>query len=232
MAIAGSLLLPGLFPSCSKPGSLCIRLCGLANVVAPLVAEHRLYAHRLQWLRHMSSVPLWNVGSSWTSVQTYGPCIGRHTLNHQTTREALIHSLLHPTFHLIFSPLIMKAHGILGILLDIFDIAMEQVDPYSNEWTNDAQKDMSFTCFYPVPDFPHPTPHHQLEVSSIQSLTHVQLFVNPWNVACQASLSITNSQSLLKLMSIELVMPSNHLILCHPLLLLPSIFLSIRGLFK
>ena len=54
------------------------------------------------------------------------------------------------------------------------------------------------------------------------------LFATPWTAACQASLSITNSQSLLKLMSIELVMPSNHLILCHPLLLLPSIFPSIR----
>ena len=64
--------------------------------------------------------------------------------------------------------------------------------------------------------------------SSVQSLSHVQLFVTPWTAALQASLSITNSQSLLKLMSIELVMPSNHLILCHPLLLLPSIFPSIR----
>ena len=60
------------------------------------------------------------------------------------------------------------------------------------------------------------------------SLSHVQLFATPWTAACQASLSITNSQSLLKLMSIESVMPSNHLILCHPLLLLSSIFLSIR----
>ena len=56
----------------------------------------------------------------------------------------------------------------------------------------------------------------------------VQLFVTSWTAACQASLSITNSQSLLKLMSIKSVMPSNHLILCHPLLLLPSIFPSIR----
>ena len=53
--------------------------------------------------------------------------------------------------------------------------------------------------------------------------------MTPWTAACQASLSITNSQSLLKLMSIKSVMPSNHLILCHPLLLLPSIFPSIRG---
>ena len=58
-------------------------------------------------------------------------------------------------------------------------------------------------------------------------LSCVQLFATPWIAARQASLSITNSRRLLKLMSIELVMPSNHLILCHPLLLLPSIFLSI-----
>ena len=65
-------------------------------------------------------------------------------------------------------------------------------------------------------------------ISSVQSLSHVQLFATPWTVACQASLSITNSRSLLRLMSIELVMPSNHLILCHPLLILPSIFPSIK----
>ena len=62
----------------------------------------------------------------------------------------------------------------------------------------------------------------------VQSLSCVQLFVTPWTVALQASLSITNSWSLLKHMSIESVMPSGHLILCHPLLLLPSIFPSIR----
>ena len=61
----------------------------------------------------------------------------------------------------------------------------------------------------------------------VQSLSHVRFFVTPWTVAHQASLSITNSRSLLKLISIELVTPSNHLILCHPLLL-PSIFPSIR----
>ena len=64
-------------------------------------------------------------------------------------------------------------------------------------------------------------------VSSVQ-LSCVQLFATPWTAACQASLSITNSQSLLKLMSIESVMPPNHLILCCPLLLLPSIFPSNR----
>ena len=67
-----------------------------------------------------------------------------------------------------------------------------------------------------------------VQISSVQSLSHVRLFVTPWTTAHQASLSITNSQSLLKLISIELVMPSNHLILCLSLLLLPSIFPSIR----
>ena len=62
--------------------------------------------------------------------------------------------------------------------------------------------------------------------SSVQSLSHVRLFATPWASARQASLSITNCQSLLKLMSIKLVMPSNHLILCCPLRLLPSIFPS------
>ena len=65
-------------------------------------------------------------------------------------------------------------------------------------------------------------------LSSVQLLSHVQLFVTPWTAAHQASLSITNSQSLLKLMFIDSVMSSNHLILCCLLLLLPSIFPSIR----
>ena len=67
-----------------------------------------------------------------------------------------------------------------------------------------------------------------VQFSSVQLLSRVQLFVTPWTAAHQASLSITNCQSLLKLMSIESVMPSNHLLLCHPLLLLPLIFPSIR----
>ena len=76
--------------------------------------------------------------------------------------------------------------------------------------------------------------HHQgcrlpkSQFSSVQSLSHVRLFATSWTAARQTSLSITNSHSLPKLMSIESVMPSNHLILCHPLLLLPSIFPSIR----
>ena len=67
-----------------------------------------------------------------------------------------------------------------------------------------------------------------LSFSSVQSLSHVRLFVTPWTTARQASLSITNSWSLPKPLSIELVMPSNHLILCHPLLLLSSILPNIR----
>ena len=65
-------------------------------------------------------------------------------------------------------------------------------------------------------------------LNSVQSLSHVRLFATPRTAARQTSLSITNSQSLLKLMSIEFMMPSDHLILCHPLLLLPSVFPSIR----
>ena len=86
---------------------------------------------------------------------------------------------------------------------------------------------------------PHssPTPPPEVlfitKLSHSVSLSHVQLSVTRWTAACQASLSINNSQSLCKLMSIESVMPSNHLILCHPLLLLPSLNLSQhQGLFK
>ena len=67
-----------------------------------------------------------------------------------------------------------------------------------------------------------------ISFSSAQSLSRVRLFVTPWTAACQASLSITNSRSLPKPMSTEFMIPSNHLILCHPLLLLPSIFPRIR----
>ena len=69
---------------------------------------------------------------------------------------------------------------------------------------------------------------NSVQFSSVQLLSHVQLFTTPWIPACQDSLSITNSQSSLRLTSIESVMPSSHLILCHPLLLLPPIPPSIR----
>ena len=67
-----------------------------------------------------------------------------------------------------------------------------------------------------------------VQFSSFQSLSRIQLFMTPWTAACQDSLSITNSWSLFKLISMESMMPSNHFILCPPLLLLPSIFPSIR----
>ena len=70
--------------------------------------------------------------------------------------------------------------------------------------------------------------HQSVQFNSVQSLSHVQLSATPWIIACQASLSKPNSRSLLKLTSIESVMPSSHLILCHPLLLLPPIPSRIR----
>ena len=78
------------------------------------------------------------------------------------------------------------------------------------------------------PLFPQSSAPKGLSLVVVQSLSHVQLFATPWTAAHQVSLSFTISRSFFKLMSIELVMPSNHLVLCHPLLLLPSIFPSIR----
>ena len=90
-----------------------------------------------------------------------------------------------------------------------------------NKWM-DISLWLVFSKFLKTLRLPH------WKFSSIQSLSPVQLFVTPWTAARQASLSITNSWSTLKLMSIESVMPSNHFILCHPLFLLPSIFPSIN----
>ena len=87
---------------------------------------------------------------------------------------------------------------------------------------NPGMKSKSLTCPALASEF------FTIQFSSVQSLSHLPLFVIPWTAARQTSLTITNSWSLLKLMSIELVMLPNHLILCHLLLLLPSIFPSIR----
>ena len=81
---------------------------------------------------------------------------------------------------------------------------------------------------YISPVWPQQYSHSTCTSQTVQSLSHVRLFATPWTAACQASLSITNSWSLLKLMFIKSVMPSNHLILCRPLLLPPSIFPRIR----
>ena len=87
-----------------------------------------------------------------------------------------------------------------------------------------------FTQSLSFPSDHQPLSSGQADVafSSVQSLSRVRLFATPWTAARQASLSVTNSRILLRLMCIESVMPSNHLILCHPLLLLPSILPSIR----
>ena len=86
---------------------------------------------------------------------------------------------------------------------------------------------MSLGCWDLVPLPPRPA--QCASWSSAQSLSRVGLFVTPWTAACQASLSITNSRRLLKLMSIKSVMSTSHLVLCRPLLLLPSVFPSIRA---
>ena len=87
---------------------------------------------------------------------------------------------------------------------------------------------------YPRADFPWCLGFRTnfISLSLVQSLSHVLLSATPWTAACQASLSFTISQSLFKFMSIELMMASNHLILCHPLLLLPSILPSSQRLFQ
>ena len=98
----------------------------------------------------------------------------------------------------------------------------------------DPMAGLCVSVFFPINGTTgwHKLKHHlqkqHFPISSIQLLSRVQLFATPWTAACQASLSITNSQSLLKPMSIESVMPSNHLILCRPLFLPPSIFPNIR----
>ena len=91
-----------------------------------------------------------------------------------------------------------------------------------------AEQPLAGDCWIPPKKIPHVQEQRRSpNKRSVQSLSLIQLFATSWTAACQTSLSITNSWSLLKLMSIELVMPSNHLILCHRLLL-PSIFPSIR----
>ena len=105
------------------------------------------------------------------------------------------------------------------------------------KWLPDLKQFLSLSCSKSSMRLPSSPPRFLLaacrifeacQFSSVQSLSHVRLFVTPWTAARQASLSITNSRSPPKLMSIESVIPSSHLILCRPLLLPPSIFPSIR----
>ena len=94
--------------------------------------------------------------------------------------------------------------------------------------TQQCPKDWKRSVFISIPkkgNAKECSNYHKIALSSVQLLCHVQLFVTPWTTARQAFLSINNSRSLLKLMSVELVMPSNHFNLCHPLVLPSSIFL-------
>ena len=101
------------------------------------------------------------------------------------------------------------------LIVDLFEASMRHLRG-DIAWNNNIREGITLVC------------HNSHFNQFIQLLGCVRLFVTPWNAACQASLSITNSQSLLKFMPIELVMQSSHLILCHPLLLLPLIFPSTR----
>ena len=163
--------------------------------------------------------------------------------------------ILHPIYHLRkYNP----AYSLICCYLLLLLFSHKVIsDSFVNPWTvaHQAPLSMGFSRpkywsglpFPPPRDLPNPGiepvfPGHLLHwqvdssplshqgspVCSVQSLSHVWLFATPWTAAHQASLSTINSQSLLKLMSIESVMPSNHLIFCHPLLLPPSIFPSIR----
>ena len=141
------------------------------------------------------------MGSSWTSNQTHVPCTGKQILNHWANRMSQCHFIPFAKSMYLRMTWFCKMH--------IFTIV--HWDPSPSIWLKWTMNQGT-----------------EKAVCSVQLLNHAQLFVTPWTTAHQASLSITNSQSSLKLMPIKSVMPSNHLILCHPLLLLPSIFPSIR----
>ena len=101
------------------------------------------------------------------------------------------------------------------LIVDLFEASMRHRRG-DITWNNNIREGITLVC------------HNSHFSQFIQLLSLVRLFVTPWNAACQASLSITNSRSLLKFMPIKLVMQSSHLILCHPLLLLPLLFPSTR----
>ena len=113
------------------------------------------------------------------------------------------------------------------------------MDPQIGKWSmlqscplSDPSWGLNFGSLIPIMNVTRSHIFTYISFSSVQLLSRVRLFATPWTEVCQASLSITNSWSLFKLMSIESVMPSNHLILCRPLLLPPSVIPSIRVFFK
>ena len=110
-------------------------------------------------------------------------------------------------------------------------IRLEGIKSWRKLWENSQRNEPKFCSYFFLQTIPDPSSLASIQTrfSSVQSLSRVGLFVTPWTAALQASLSVTNSRSLLKPLSIELVIQPNHLIFCRPLLLLPSIFPSIRG---
>ena len=175
---------------------------------------------------------MWDLSSS-TRDRTCGPCLAKWILNHWTTREDPLCGLLSMSLYEMLpstSAHILLAVGIsfVNCLLacpfpvDLYVFWMSPLSVgnigYIGQQGGPRQKPQA-TCGAHT---------YSGWVFVVQSLSRVRLFATLWTAAHQASLSITNSQSLLKLMSIESRMPSNHLILCSPLLLLPSIIPSIR----
>ena len=113
------------------------------------------------------------------------------------------------------------SHWEMLLRLVVIALKCKQIIKMLHTWNLCNNKKYAYKCKISIK-------YWQTEFSSVQLLSCVQVFATPWTAACQASLSISNSWSLLKLMSVKLVMPSNHLILCRPLLLLPLIFPQIR----
>ena len=160
----------------------------------------------------MKDLKSWHVGSSsLTKDSTQDPCIGRvefQPLDHRGRSASFIFChLTEPNYEL----------SIQEVLCKCWCLCRSKTTKMT---------DQSSSLLLSASTSPHE--HYIYFVAVVQLLSHIWLFVTPWTAALQASLSFIISQSLLKLMSIESVMPSNHLILCRPLLLLRSIFPSIR----
>ena len=146
---------------------------------------------------------------------------------HETEKVKVKMAQLCPTLH---DPVDYTVHGILQArILEWVAYPFSRGSSQPRNWIRvSCIAGQFFTNWVIRKPFSLHSTWYYLGFSSVQSLSRVWLFATPWTTAHQASLSITNSWSLLKLTSIESVMPSNHLILCYPLLLLPSIFPSIR----
>ena len=203
--------------------------CGVANLNNFVDSDVQGYPQlskflALNWLRKVYSPacerPTWGIfsywrrGTGWLLVRIIKIGARQHLKKKKKT------SLFSHAFEEVWS-LSQRSTVVSVLFLLDFSIPLLRMRCVSYVWKNEHKQ----------------WPPGQLEIFlgnmsflqfSVQSLSCVQLFVTPWTAACQVSLSVTNSWSLLKLMSVESVMPTNHLILCHPLLCLPAIFPSIR----